>query len=539
MTPPRRRALDWFVAGLGGLLAVTAALAVGHLVAGILLEPSASPYLAVGNAAIDRTPNAVKDFAIEQFGTNDKLVLLLGMAVVLALLGVGAGLVSRRRSLPGLVVIIVLGAVGILAVLEQTTGVLAVLAPVASLLAGAGVFWWLYTLALRRAEPVRRTSEVEESAERAPAEGVPPTGSALARRSFLGGSAGVAAGAAMAGLGGSMLANRIDVQGSRRAIGMLTPAVPAPPIPPGADFAELGTPTFITPNSDFYRVDINLRVPQLRADDVRLKITGMVDRELEFSFDDIRSRQLVEKTITMTCVSNYVGGPYVSTSNFIGVPLREVLMEAGIADGATQLVGRSTDGFTLGTPLEWVLPPDREALLVIGMNREPLLPEHGFPLRTVVAGLCGYVSATKWLTELELTTFDFDPYWERRGWDGDPAGIVRIKTESRIDVPRGFQRVPAGPVTFAGIAWAQTVGIQAVEIRVDRGPWVPTELSTEVNVNTWRMWRTTVPLGPGVHVAEVRATDKSGYTQTAERVGPINPGPDGATGWQSITFTVT
>lgn len=523
------------VAALTGLLAVLAALAVGHLVAGILVAPSASPYLAVGNAAIDRTPNPVKDFAIAQFGTADKVVLLLGMAVVIALVALVAGLVSRRRVLPGLGVIVVLGAVGILAVLEQAGGVLELLAPVTSLLVGAGVFWWLHRLALRRVKRQHSTA--------AAVTGDSPRqqgGGALARRGFLAGSTAVAAGAALSGVGGTLLTNRIDVAASRRAVGPLVPAVPAPPIPPGADFAELGTPTFITPSSEFYRVDINLQVPRLRAEDARLRITGMVDRELEFDFADLRDRRLVERTITMTCVSNYVGGPYVSTSNFIGVPLSELLDEAGVQSGATQLVGRTADGFTIGTPLERVRAAGQDALVAIGMNREPLLPEHGFPIRTVVAGLYGYVSATKWLTELELTTFDFDPYWEQRGWDNDPEGIVPIKTQSRIDVPGSFEQLPAGEVTFAGIAWAQGVGIQRVETRVDGGEWLPAELSTEVNVNTWRMWRATMRITEqGSHTVTVRATDKSGNTQTDMRVGPINPGPDGATGRPSATFTVT
>ena len=360
MSGPQRPLLGRVAAALVGLLAVAAALAAGHLVAGILLESSASPYLAVGNAVIDRTPKPVTDFAIEVFGTNDKLVLLLGMAVAIALTGVVAGLVSRRQPFPGLVVIVVLGAVGILAVLEQTPGALVVLAPIASLLVGLAAFWWLHTLGQRRAW----TREPMLAGPQAPQDAPPGRAhNALARRKFLVGSTGVAAGAAAAGIGGSLLGGRVDVQGSRAAVGDLTPAVPAPPIPPGADFAELGTPTFITPNADFYRIDINLQVPQLRAQEATLRIIGMVDREVELSFEDIRRRDLVEKTITMACVSNIAGGYLVSTSNFVGVPLRELLMEAGVQDGATQLVGRASDGFTIGTPLNWVLPPEREALL--------------------------------------------------------------------------------------------------------------------------------------------------------------------------------
>lgn len=240
----------------------------------------------------------------------------------------------------------------------------------------------------------------------------------------------------------------------------------------------------------------------------------------------------------MTCVSNYVGGPYVSTSTFIGVPLADLLAEAGVRPEATQLIGRSADGFTIGTPLRRVLQAEDGALLAIGMGGEPLLPEHGFPMRTVIPGLYGYVSATKWVTELELTTFDVDPYWEQRGWDGDPEGIVTIKTSSRIDAPGPFERVPAGEVTIAGTAWAQTIGVDRVEISVDDGPWEETVLGTEVNVDTWRMWRAHRNLDPGLHSVTVRATDRSGYTQTAERVDPINPGPDGSTGLHSNTFTV-
>jgi len=353
------------------------------------------------------------------------------------------------------------------------------------------------------------------------------------------GAAVASAGAVAAGAGGFGLAGRVDVAASRRAVGTLVPTVPAPPIPAGAAFPELGTPPFITPIADFYRIDINLAVPQLRAEDAALRITGMVDRPLEFSFDDIRSMPLVEKTITMTCVSNEVGGPYVSTANFIGVPLLDLLDRAGVRAGAEQVVGHSVDGFTLGTPLE-LLRDAGDAMVAIGMNREALLPEHGFPMRTVVPGLYGYVSATKWLTELELATFDVKPYWVRRGWDGQPPGVAPIKISSRIDAPTSFQRVPGGDVTVAGTAWAQGRGISRVELRLDRGDWQPAHLAPEVNPFTWRMFRLTTPLDPGQHTVTCRAFDGTGQMQAEERLRLINPGPvpDGSTGWHSMIFTV-
>ena len=513
-------------AALSGLVAVAAAIAAGHLVAGLLLSPQASPFLAVGNSAIDRTPGAVKDFAIRNFGTGDKAALLVGMAVVLALVGIAIGLVSRRSAIPGLGGIALVGVVGGLAVHGRSVPAVGLLAPAASLVVGLGVFWWLHRWA---------ATPKDVPVDDADGAGGPD------RRRFLLGSLGAGVGAAVAGWGGFALTNRIDVAASRAAVGELIPTTPAPPIPPGAAFPELGTPTFITPAADFYRIDTNLSVPQLRAEDATLRITGLVDEPLELTFDEIRSMPLVEKTITMTCVSNEVGGPYVSTANFVGVPLMDVLDRAGIQSGAQQLVGHSVDGFTLGTPLD-MLRASKDAMLVIGMNREALPPEHGFPLRTVVPGLYGYVSATKWLTELELATYDVKPYWVERGWDGQPPGVVPIKISSRIDAPTSFQQVPAGPngtVTIAGTAWAQGRGISRVEVRVDSGQWQPAELATEVNPNTWRMFRLATPLPPGQHTVACRAYDGQGVMQAEQRLRLINPGPvpDGSTGWHSILFT--
>lgn len=480
---------------VAGVAAVASALAAGHLVAG-LLNPAASPFYAVGGTAIDLTPTPVKDFAVRTFGTYDKLVLLGGMGLALLLVGAVAGLVSRRRRWPGVALAVLVGGLGIAAVLARPeTTFVDVLAPTASLVAGVAVFLWL-----------RATGSYVEG-----------------RRRFL----YVLAGAGVAGVGGQLLAERVDVEGSRSAVGDLVPAEPAPPIPPGVDFA--GTPRFITSNRDFYRVDTQLNVPRLRAEDYVLRVRGAVSRELSLTYNDIRRMRLVERTITMTCVSNEVGGPYVSTANFVGLPLRDILTQAGVQPGAEQVFSTSVDGWTAGTPVDDVL--DR-GLLAIGMNGEPLPAEHGFPARMVVPGLYGFVSATKWVVDMELNRFsDKQAYWVRRGW-GQRAPI---KTQSRIDAPAGFATVGPGRTTICGVAWAQTRGIAKVEVRADNGPWTPAELATEVSADTWRMWRAELDLAAGLHTVECRATDRTGYTQTDERVAPI---PDGATGWHSTTFTV-
>ena len=356
----------------------------------------------------------------------------------------------------------------------------------------------------------------------------------LSRRNFLRSGAGVVVGAGVLGGAGQLLANRVDVEGSRAAIGHLTPAEPAPTAPAtgpiGPDFAANGTPTFITANRDFYRIDTALTLPRVRAEDWHLRIHGLVDKELSFSFNDIRNRPLIERPVTLTCVSNEVGGEYISTANFTGVLLRDLLRDAGVKPGSDQLFSTSVDGFTAGTPVDALLDPNRGAMLAIGMNGEPLPLEHGFPARMVVPGLYGYVSATKWVVDMELTTFnDKQGYWVPRGW----AARGPIKTQSRIDNPRDGATVRAGGVVVAGISWAQFRGISKVEVRLDGGDWQETQLSTEVSKNTWRMWRTTIQVPKGDHQLAVRATDTTGYTQTDQQAPPD---PDGATGWHTIGF---
>jgi len=508
------------VAAFVGLLSVAAGLGVGHLVAG-LVSSTASPFLAVGGTAIDLTPIGLREFAVRTFGTYDKAVLLLGMAVVIGLIGAVVGLVSRRSRVPGLVLIVLLGAVAAAAVMTRpNAGLLNFLAPLAALIASAETFEVLHERG--------QTSAAQAVDDARPADGVTV---GVSRRKLLVGSAAVAAGAGIAAAGGQLLAGRGDVETSRKAVGRIAPTVPAPPLPAGADFAADWSPSFITPNRDFYRIDTTLTPPQLSTEDWRLRIHGMVDREITLSWSDLVSRRLVERPVTMLCVSNEVGGPYISTANFTGVLLADILKEAGVQRGADQVFTTSVDGWTCGTPTATLIDSGRQAMLVIKMNGEPLPIEHGFPVRMIVPGLYGYVSGTKWITDMELTTFDAQrAYWLQRGW----AQRAPIKTMSRIDSPGESRRVrPDTPIT--GIAWAQTKGIKKVEVRVDHGPWRPAELSTEVNLDTWRMFRLRGRWEPGNHVAEVRATDKTGYTQTADRAGPI---PDGASGWHSVQFIV-
>ncbi|ANY10293.1 molybdopterin-binding protein [Pseudonocardia sp. HH130630-07] len=504
------------------MLAIVSAVAFGHLVAGIL-SPASSPFVAVGDAAVRLSPQPVVEFAKSAFGTADKPVLLAGIAVVLLVAGAAAGLTARRRPAPGTAVVAALGLLALAAVLTgPVVQPVDPVAPLASLVVGVLVQRLLHRLARRAAAP-------------APAGHGAPR---VERRTVLAGaSAAVVAGSLAAGGVGAALASGAGaVTASRDALTRRLAAAPlverAPAVPASAGFPELGTVPFVTPNADFYRIDVALQLPTVRAEDWSLRIHGRVGREVTLTMDDLLARPLVERLITMTCVSNTVGGNLVSTARFVGVELAPLLSELGVDPGADQIVSTSRDGWTAGTPTATVLEPGRGALLAIGMNGEALPAEHGFPVRMVVPGLYGFVSATKWLSEIELTTFaDRSVYWRDRGW----AERAPIKTQCRIDAPAGFAQMPSGRVQVAGVAWAQPVGVTGVEVRADDGPWVRAELATEVNANTWRMWRAELDLGPGNHMVVARATDRRGLTQTDVRVEPI---PDGATGWPSVLFTV-
>jgi DMSO/TMAO reductase YedYZ molybdopterin-dependent catalytic subunit len=506
-----------------GVVAVAAAVGAGHLAAA-LVAPAASPPLAVAGAVVRLAPLPVVEFATSTFGTADKPVLLVGITVVLAGVAVLAGLAARRRPWPAVAVVAVLGLLsGVAAWTAPSFAQLDLFPPLIATAVGVGAVRWLH--------PRLSPSDGRAGSAR------DPGARRVTRRGLLHGSAalGVVGAAAVAtGAAGQLLTR--GVGDSRAAVtGLLarTPVAPAPPVPPGADLTAFGAPPVVTSNTDFYRIDTALRVPALSAADWRLRVHGMVDREFTLSFADLVARPLVERTLTLTCVSNDVGGDLVSTARFIGVDLRDLLRDAGIHADADQILSTSVDGWTAGTPAAVVLEPDRGALLAVGMNGEALPREHGFPVRMVVPGLYGFVSATKWLTDLELTTFAArDAYWVQRGW----ARQAPVKTQSRIDRPRGFAPLPAGRVVLAGTAWAQHVGVERVEVRADDGPWQAAQVATEVNHDTWRMWRSELDLAPGRHVLQCRATDRSGATQPEQRSSPV---PDGATGWHSVVVTVT
>ncbi len=502
---------------ISGVLAAATSLAVGHLVAG-LLAPAASPLLAVGSTLVDLAPQPVKAIAIDTFGENDKAALLIAISLVLVVIAAAIGLVASRRLAVGVGAVAGVGAIGAVAALARPVAVPTDALP--SLFGAAiGVLVLVLLIAPERLGRVGRVLLDPGLADAPRPE----------RRRFL-----VAAGAAVGltlvagGLGAILASAR------RTAIGRIAVPVatdPAPVLPAGAALKIPGIAPFYTPNADFYRVDTALDVPVVDPATWRLRVHGMVDREIDLTFDDLLQLPTIERDITLTCVSNQVGGGYVGTARWIGVPLRTILDMAGVRPGADQIVSRSVDGMTIGTPTAVALD-GRDAMLALAMNGEPLPAVHGFPVRMLVPGLYGYVSATKWLVDIELTTFAaYDPYWVQRGWA--PRGP--IKTMARIDTPRPLTPAAAGAVMVGGVAWAQHRGVERVEVRIDEGDWHEATLSKVDTVDTWRQWTFAWTATPGRHLIEARATDGTGMIQTGDRAEPF---PDGATGWHSILVPV-
>ena len=517
-SPPR--------AGIGrgivaGLVTALVALGVAELVSAIS-SALRSPVLDVGDRVIDAVPPGVKDLAIDWFGTADKIALLVGIGVLLAIYAAVVGIVAVRGHLrAGLVGIGLFGVLGAAASLTARAdrGPVAVVPSIVGALVGGAALWWL---AGRAAPSEAASSEV------APSEVAPEVPSS--RRAFFTAAAGLTAAGVAAGATGRWLGARFSAAASRAQVVLPRALRPLPAVPAGVEVGVAGVSPFVTPNSDFYRIDTALTVPQVPVDTWRLRIDGMVRQPLELSYDDLLGRDLVEADITMTCVSNEVGGGLVGNARWLGVRLDELLDEVGVEDRADQVVGRSFDGYTCGFPVETL--DGRDALVAVGMNGEPLPLRHGFPARLIVPGLYGYVSATKWLTQIELTRFDaFDQYWVPRGY----AQRAPIKTASRIDTPRGLAKVPAGPVPIAGVAWAQTRGIGGVEVRVDDGPWQRAELAEALNDAVWRQWKLVWDAVPGRHTITVRASEQDGAIQTDERSEPL---PNGSSGHHQIVVLV-
>lgn len=552
-----RSRLDY---SLIGLVATGAALAASELVAGLFLS-APSLIRTIGQRIIDITPGPVEDWAISTFGTNDKLALITGIVVVSLALGVLLGMLSQERPRLAVIGFLAFGVVGfVVGLTDPLSGaVLTLVAAVAAAGAGIGVLLGLRSL-LRRSPPAQGTPSL--AAETL-------VGS---RRDFVTASGG----AAVLAVGGVVLGRYFSsreesaVSGREQvtlpsasdpvpttttaaatttaggaepaAVSMTTagpttteasggPRVAAVPDPTLEQVASVeGVSELITPNSDFYRIDTALSVPRVDVDTWTMSFTGLVDNPFSVSYDDLLAMPLAERYVTLCCVSNSVGGRLVGNAKWLGVPLRNIVEQAGVRPEGTQLVGRSVDGFTVGFPTSAVFD-GREALVAVGMNGEPLPLEHGFPARLVVSGLYGYVSATKWLSEIEFTGWDdFDAYWIPRGW----AKQASIKTQSRIDTPRTGS-IPAGTNVIAGVAWAQNRGIDRVEVQVGDGPWMDANLPEELSIDSWRQWHLEHDFTPGDHVISVRATDSTGETQTAE---VQEPRPDGATGYHMVRVEV-
>jgi DMSO/TMAO reductase YedYZ molybdopterin-dependent catalytic subunit len=523
-----------------GLLSSGAGLAAAELVVG-LVRGSASPVVPVGQEVIDRVSPSVKDWAIETFGTADKAVLVLGSLIVLAVIGSVVGILAvRGRRSEASIVALFTGLIGVLAVLQRPAPSFGKMAPaLVGTIVSIATLWWL----TGRLAPSPRNGKERLPARAGDDTSTTPAASSpaqsrmgLDRRGFMYGAVTVGAASVVTGGIGRMLQRRFEIDEERAELSLpqpsSSPGSGAPSATPGEfELGIDGISPFVTAVDDFYRIDTAIVVPQVSKDSWTLKIGGMVDHPLELSFDDILAREQVERYVTLSCVSNPVGGDLVGNGVWQGVMLADVLREAGIQPGAEQLVSRSVDGWTCGTPVAAIMD-GRDAMLAVGQNGQPLRADHGYPVRMVVPGLYGYVSATKWVTEIELTTWDaFDAYWVPRGW----AKEAPVKTMTRIDRPRHNGDVTAGPVEIGGVAWAVHRGISAVQVRIDGGEWLDGELAGVPSDDTWRQWRYTWDASPGEHFIEARAADGAGEIQEE---APMSPAPNGAQGYHRVSVDV-
>ncbi|WP_405161110.1 molybdopterin-dependent oxidoreductase [Nocardia sp. NBC_01499] len=562
-----------------GIVSAAVTLGVAELLAAFFGADSA-PLNALGATVIDHTPDGFREWAITTFGTSDKTALYLCMGVVTVLVAGLAGAIERTSRAAGSTLLAVFGVVATVVVVGRTSasGALPTI---------VGVAVGIYALRVLTRRIDEAVEVFDQAAARADAESSPPTvsppssagvpneirGAATAsapagaaertapadstidlpstehatpidpvsagraaaapeRRRVLQGLLVVGGLAIVTEVGGRLLGTRRrDVSGERATVELPQPTAPEVPIAPGADLRVPGLTPYLTANEDFYRIDTALIVPQVSKNDWSLRIHGMVDREIQLSWADLANRPVMERLVTLACVSNEVGGDLIGNARWLGYRLDELLAEAGPHPDADMMLSHSIDGFTAGTPLS-VLTDGRDAMLAVGMNGEPLPVEHGYPARLVVPGLYGYVSATKWVTELEITRFDrATAYWTRRGW----SAMGPIKTGTRIDTPRARGRITKGRTTIAGVAWAQHRGIRTVEVQIDNGNWQPARLADEQSIDTWRQWTYDWDATPGPHTVRARTTDGTGTPQTADRADVV---PDGATGYPSLTIQV-
>jgi DMSO/TMAO reductase YedYZ molybdopterin-dependent catalytic subunit len=510
--PPGR--LGWTGAVLAGFLSGAVTIGVAETLSAVwerthLQHGVSSPVLAVGGLFINHTPGWLKDFAVVHFGAQDKHVLLGGIGLTLVVLSLVAGFVARIRLTLGLAVVAVLGLVAVGAVLTRPgSDPIDVVPTLIGLAAGL--------VALRTLISTYGGSSAH----------------GWSRRNFLIAAGATGAVALVTGGGSRLLQNGAkDVAASRAAVRLPTPAEPLGAIPGGVTLPVKGISSWRTSNQKFYRVDTALAVPQLRAEDWELKVHGMVGKGFTMNFDELLAKPLVERAVTLTCVSNEVGGALMGNAVWLGYPLKDLLAQANPSGDADMVLSTSVDGMTIGTPLAELMD-GRDALLAVAMNGEPLPVAHGFPVRMIVPGLYGYVSATKWVVDMKITRFDKDKaYWTPRGY----SEKAPIKTSSRIDVPGSFANLKPGKVAVAGVAWAQTRGIEKVEARVDGGAWQSARLADSLSKQTWRQWVWEWDAAPGTHTIECRATDGTGAVQTSALAGIR---PNGTSGLDSVVVKV-
>jgi DMSO/TMAO reductase YedYZ molybdopterin-dependent catalytic subunit len=544
--PGTQPAAGWRI--LAGVIAALAAVGVGHGVAA-LINPNASPIIAIGSTLIDAAPTPAKEFAVKTFGTYDKPILISSIGFALLLFAGVLGLIAWRRQIIALAGISLLGIAGLTAAVyrgEPIDGVPSLVAGLAGIVALRQLSQIrLGRKANNRGAPTKQAPPNEHGSTTSPklvedpstgsGRGAPPQSGAPdvgpSRRRLLVGMALTALVAAVGGGGGIILGHTRQVAAAaRRAMGLPAPASAAKAIPAGAQLESM-TP-FTTSIEKFYRVDIALVTPQIDAAGWTLTLDGMVDKPVTLSYDDLLKLPLIERDITLTCVSNEVGGPYVGNARWLGVPFSEIIKMVGVKPGVEQVYSYSEDGgYTCSTPYQAV-SDGRDAMIVVGMNGKVLPDKNGFPARMLVPGLFGFVSATKWLKRIEFTTYAArSAYWTDRKWATDAP----ILTQSRIDVPQSLGSLPKNKPVLAGVAWAQHRGIEKVEIRFDGGDWKNTKLADEAGIDMWRQWSYVYDGPTGRHSAQVRATDKSGQSQPEQRTKVF---PSGARGWHEIQFTV-